>query len=152
MARRAVTQRQLLQIYGIDDVLDKIAKVLDKTTGNAVKDVYIDAAKPLWAQVKRNIAALPVSPRVKEILDAEMMINRGQDRKQHVLAGMSQQAGIKKLGLGGRFILSPYWVEFGTSSGMRPHAYFRPALAATRAQIRSKLEAGFKEIIKDATK
>jgi hypothetical protein len=161
MARRAITTRKLVAIEGIPEVLANIAKVMNKTTAESLKKLYIDAAKPVWSTAKRNISGLNVSPQLKQVLDAMVMINSAIPRNPYVLVGMSQQAGIRKLGKG-RFIPNPYWFEFGTDARKRsggggtgritPTPYFRPALTAARPLVKQAIVAGFPKILEGALK
>ena len=161
---RAVTQKGLIKVEGMQEVLDNIAERLDRTVGKQVKAVYVEAAKAVWSKTKQNIAGLPASERLKQVLNAEVMINTGEDRQQNVLVGMSQQAGIRKLGnqagtyRGKRFIPSPYWFEHGTAMRQGPRGstgriaatpFFRPAVTSTRGEMRDRMAAGFKELLVD---
>ena len=158
--KRGVTKGQLMKVEGMDEVLAEIEKRMDRVTGEAIKDALIEAGKPLWSQAKKNIAALPVSDRMKQILDAEVSIMRGKPKQPKIVVGMSQQAGIRKLGRKRRAI-NPYWVEFGTQERtgpphpvygtnrgrMKPFPFWRDALKTARPEIAQTLAKQMKEIV-----
>lgn len=152
MARQAVTGRQLVKVDGMDEALKNIAKVMSKTTGEALKGAYIEAAKVLWKQARANIRALPLSDKAKAVLTAEVSIMRAPANRPYAMVGMSQQAGIRKLGKGGRFISNPYWFEFGTKRGMKPTPFFRPAVSMARPGIKEALAGGLKKVLDGAIK
>ena len=92
-----VTKSKLFKVDGMDEVLAEISNTMNRVTAQRLKQVYVEAAKVIWSQVKRNIASLPVSDKAKEMLDSMMMINQGKPTKQNVLSGMSQAWGIRQL-------------------------------------------------------
>lgn len=153
--RQAVSQKALLELEGMDAVLKNIEKTIDRMKGERIKnEAYVEAAKHIWSQAKRNVQALPISDRLKTILDAEIMINRGLRANQYVLAGVSQKAGMQKLGGQGTFIINPYWVEKGIAghtrgpySGGKP--FFAPAVRSARSQVAETLKAKLLEIAAD---
>jgi hypothetical protein len=158
--KRGVTKGQLMKVEGMDGVLAEIEKRLDRVTGEAIKDALIEAGKPLWSQAKKDIAALKVSDRMKEILDAEVAMMRGKKKQPKIMVGMSQAAGKRKLGRNRRSI-NPYWVEFGTQERtgpphpvygtkrgrMKPFPFFRNALEKAKPEIAQALASQLKEII-----
>lgn len=154
---RLVGKRELVKVEGMKEALDKIQATLDRATGLEVKDVFIDGAKPIWSKAKHNIQGLPISNRLKQILDAEVMIFRAKPKQPYVVVGVSQGAGIKKLGdtpgrwKGKAFIINPYWVEYGirgrSKGAYSGHPFFRPALASARESVKEALANGFKEIL-----
>jgi HK97 gp10 family phage protein len=152
VARQAVTGRALLKLNGMADVTANLARVMSKTTGQALKGAYLAGGKEIWGQVQRNIQSLPRSSRAKRILAAEISIMKADPRKPYVVVGMSQHAGIKKLQRPGRFIGNPYWFEFGTSRGMKPTPFFRPAIAQARMKARDAMAEEMKDIFQAAVK
>lgn len=154
-AYTAVSKNSLVKVDGMQGVLDGIAERLDNLEIGVLKDAWITASKPLVRNVKQNISALPVGSRTKEVLQATLSISRGPDNKANVLVGMSQGAGVKRLP--GRFILNPYWVEFGTAervtkNGRRTgrikvNPFFRPGVTASRAELRAALASEFKALL-----
>ena len=147
MPRGAVGKARLLRIEGLDQVLENVLDFTDRAKAENLKEAFLEGAKPLWSQVKKNIQILPRSARAKEVLDACTIINKQERRKPFVLVGMSQQAGIKKLAQPNRFVGNPYWFEFGTKRGMKPTPFFRPAVVMARAQIAARLAEGMKDAL-----
>jgi hypothetical protein len=180
MARLVIRQKGVAAIAGMNEVLSNIEKIIAATdAGELMTDLFVEASKHIWTQTKRNIASLPVSADLKEVLDAETIINRAKRGNPYVLVGMSQQAGIKKLGGrhlkmtrgGKRFIPSPYWFEFGTadratgksnSKGQKFFSFgrrtgriqatpfFRPAVSAAKPLVKQALAKGFPQILEKA--
>lgn len=154
-ARQAISQKKLLEIEGMDAVLKNIEKTIDRMKGERIKnEAYVEAAKHVWSQAKANVQALPISDRLKTILDAEISINRGLPANPYVLCGVSQKAGIQKLGGQGNFIINPYWVEKGIAghtrgpySGGKP--FFVPAVKSARSKVAETLKAKLLEIATD---
>jgi len=158
MAKTVVTKKQLLKMDGVAEALSEIEKRLDRATGNEIKKALIEGGKPLWRQAKQNIAGLGgVSKELKAILSAEVSMMRGKAKQPKILVGMSQLAGIKKLGRGGRFIPSPYWFEFGTAQrvtktghrtgAITPTPFFRDAISKSKTAVREALAASLKALL-----
>ncbi len=155
---KAITQRGLLRIEGMQALLDAVVERMDRATAQSIKDIYVAAATKLTQRVRQNIAALPYSERLKEALRSGVVINRGQDKKPNVLVGVSQKAGVKQLGRQ-RFMPNPYWFEHGTamrvtSRGARGRInatpFFRPAVLAARDDIRTTIADGMRSLLIDA--
>lgn len=159
---RLVGAADLIQIEGLGDVIANIAALVDRFTVKRLKQVYIEASKPVWSQAKRNIDGLPVSPELKEVLHAMTMINTAAPDADYVLMGMSQQAGIKKLGRtkegNKRMIPNPYWFEFGTANRatskratgkINATPFFRPALEAKKREVKAVLEQELKKLLEE---
>jgi len=150
--RQTVSKKQLLKVGGTAEVIAAIEAQMDRMTGEAIKDALINAAKPLWAQAKSNIAALPIGRPAKEMLDAQVSIMRGKPKQPKVVVGMSQHAGLKKLG-GRHRSWNPYWWEFGTRERKGPRGaikatpFFRPAVTASKDQVRNRLAYELKLIV-----
>ena len=150
---------KLFKIEGTEEILEKITSLRNIARLREIKEVFALASIPVWSQAKRNVATLPAGQRLKEILDAGVIINKGEERKSNALVGVSQEASMKKLNRKQRFVANPYWFEFGTamrktkqgkSTGAIPATpFFRPAVAAKKAEVRNALEVGILRIIED---
>lgn len=162
-----VTKSKLFRVEGMEETLAEITKTMNRVTAERLKKVFVEAAKPIWSEVKRNIAGLDVSPVMKEMLDSMMMINQGKPKRANVLEGMSQNWGRKQRpGLFSRFgtwsVVNPYWIEFGTrahdagwakpAGGIKPHPFFRPAVTAKRGEVKDVLVRELKRVIEDIGK
>jgi hypothetical protein len=163
--RQTVSKNQLLKVDGMDDVLEEIEKRMDRMTGEAIKEALVNAAKPLFGQVKENIAGLSIGPKLKEMLTAQVAIMRGSKKVPRIMIGMSQDAGLhRRPDLfvrpdGKRKPVSPYWFEFGTAARVtdKGHAtgaikstpFWRPALSSSKDSIRNRLAYELKKIVQD---
>lgn len=166
--------KRLLKIEGVAEAIAEVERTLSRTTGKRLKEeVLVGGAKVIWSAAKRNVAALPVSNRIKQILDAEVAIIVPSRPEPYVIVGVSQKAGIKKLGSSG-FIINPYWIEMGVGGAKRiggkfagrvkggsadaqgqysaPHPFFRPALSASRKGARTAIANGLKTLVQDVGK
>ena len=171
--KQSVTKRQLMKVEGMEDVIANIEARIDRSMAEEIKETYVDAAKIIWSAVRKNIAALRISTGVddpssinrasREMLDAQVSIMRGKPKQPRVVVGMSQKAGLKKLG-GAHRSWNPYWWEFGTQERtgpnhpiygtrrgrIKPTPFFRSAVAASKAEVRDKLAAGLSTFLVEA--
>ena len=147
---------QDVRVFRNDQItLEGIEARLANLQAKVMKDAFVTATKPAYGAILQNINALPVGTRLKEVLRPQVSISRGEDRKPNVLLGMSQGAGTKRLP--NRFIVNPYWVEFGTmqrstKGGRRTGRFsatpfFRPAVTASRGAIRQALVSELKALL-----
>jgi hypothetical protein len=172
-----VTKSKLFQVEGMDDVIKEISRTMDRVTAERLKAIYVEAAIPIWSQVKRNIAKLYSGP-VQNMLDSMVMITKGKPKKQHVLSGMSQAYGIKQMPtrlkkggqlhrLGNWKVWNPYWWEFGTKERkigyrhwkwgwfrgrIKPTPFFRPAVEEKKSEVRDILVRELRRVIEDVGK
>jgi len=162
-----VSKAKLFRIEGMEETIDEIVRTMNRVTAIRLKHVFAEAAKPIWSQAKTNIAALPVtkhlSPELKEMLGAMMMINKGKPNDPKVLSGMSQDYGrksrpdlfAKTKGRGKWKIANPYWWEFGTRSrsgprgSITPSPFFRTAVSAKRGEVKNVLVRELKKVVED---
>jgi hypothetical protein len=152
---QSVTTKSLVKLEGGQEVIDGIEARLANLKAEIIKESFVKAALPAYGAVLQNINALPVGNKLKEVLRPQVSISRGEDRKPNVLLGMSQGAGTKRLP--DRFIVNPYWVEFGTAErstkgGRRTGRfsatpYFRPAITASKGAIRQALVSELKALL-----
>ena len=167
-----VTKRELFRVEGMDKILAEITKAMDRVTAERLKEVFVKAAIPIWSSVKENIASLDASTKIKQMLDAMMMINQGKPKRANVLTGMSQEYARRvKPNLfrreAGWRILSPYWVEFGTQPRytkkkhfkygwfrgyLSPKPFFRPAVEANKGKVKEVLVSELRRVIEDVGK
>ena len=119
----------------------------DRAKAENLKGGFMAAAKPLLNAIKANVQRLPRSEHLKEVLQAELVLNYGPKTKSNVLLGMSQRAGLKKISDLTRFVGNPYWYEFGTSGGIKPTPYFRPAVSAAKQAVASALATEMKKAL-----
>ena len=162
MAKTAVTTKKLLQVEGIEDVMEAISKRIsedariagltgDNKTGLALKQLFLDAAKPVQDNAQRNIDGLPISGSAKNVLKSQVVRGRGPQRFKNAFVAMYQWAATKGQGS----IPNPYWFEFGTKpregprGQMTPTPFFRPAVTASRGAVRAALVDGLKRILVD---
>lgn len=164
MARTVVGKKQLLKVEGMAEIKANIERRINRTMAEGIKDICIDAAKIIWSRAKQNIAALPLGRPAKAMLDAQVSIMRGKPEQPRVLVGVSQRAGLRKIG-GARGSWSPYWWEFGTQERavtkahpiyglkrgkIKPTPFFKPAVSASRTAVRDKLAAGLSTFLVEA--
>lgn len=117
---------------GMAEVLRNVSNVIDKTTGQKVKRVYMDAGLRLRDAAKANA---PVkSGRLRKSVFAAY----GDPAKANVLVGVNYK-------------IAPHahLVEYGTVNAP-PHPFLRPAITQTKSEIRDIISSGLKKIIDEA--
>ena len=136
---------------------------MSKMTGKAAKSVFYDGATLHSNQVRHNIQGLPVSQRLKRVLEAAVVTNMGPENKSNAISMMSQKAAERKLGgaaADDRYP-NPYWFEFGTqprrSGGgdrgqITPTPFFRMAIQQVRNSVKDVLVTGLGKIVESAGK
>jgi hypothetical protein len=167
---QAVSDKSLVKFEGAQEVIDGIEARLANLKSEVLKDAFINAAKPAYRAVYSGISALPQSPKMKEVLQASILMAKGDARKPNVLLGMNQDKGIKTMGYppkgsrppAGQRVPNPYWIEFGTaqrnqgSKGNGPKRdlgkmtatpFFRPAVTASKGAIRQALVSELKALL-----
>lgn len=169
-AFQSVTTKSVVKIEGAQEVIDGIEARLANLKSEVLKEAFINAAKPAYRAVYAGISALPQSPKMKQVLQASLLMARGDARKPNILLGMNQDKGIKTMGYPprgsrppeGQRVPSPYWIEFGTarrnqgSKGKGPNRdlgamtatpFFRPAVTASKGAIRQALVSELKALL-----
>ena len=139
--RKAVTgtrlgnvARDVFKLEGVDEVKENIANILDRTTGEKIKKVYMRAA---MIAVREARSLVPV--RTGKLRDA-IFADYGDPAKPNVLVGVNYKKAPHA-----------HLVEFGTVK-TSAHPYFRPAITATRGPMAATIIEGFKEILDESTK
>ena len=162
---QSVTQKSLVKLEGAQEVIDGIEARLANLKNEVLKDAFINAAKPAYRAVFMGISALPQSPKMKEVLQASILMAKGDARRPNVLLGMNQDKGIKAMGYPprgskppkGQRVPNPYWIEFGTAArttkagrftgNMSATPFFRPAVTASKGAIRQALVSELKALL-----
>lgn len=135
MARAVVTKTNLrrtsksIGIEGLDETLQNIANVLDKTSAEQLKGVYLKAGQVLRDRAKQN------APYRTGTLQGAIFAARGKPEKSNVLVGVNRKKAPHGILL-----------EYGTSR-MRPRPFFRPAITETRPQMTEIIVNGFMEAV-----
>lgn len=178
--RQAVTQNAWMKVEGMPDILRNIEKTISRTTGTRLEDeALVAGAKPIWSQAKQRVQALNLPPKLKQVLDAEVSIVKPRRPEPYVIVGTSQGAGVQKLGSlagswrGRRFVLNPYWIEFGVAGTKRnggrfagrggeeqdvrgaysrAQPFFRPAITTARPLVKAAIATALKKIVEDVGK
>lgn len=139
--RKAVTgtrlgnvARDVFKLEGVDEIKKNIAKILDRTSGEKIKKVYMRAA---MIAVREARSIVPV--RTGKLRDA-IFADYGDPTKPNVLVGVNYRKAPHA-----------HLVEFGTVK-TPAHPYFRPAVTATRSLMAATIIEGFKEILDESTK
>jgi hypothetical protein len=126
-----------LAIEGIDEIQANLARVLNATTGKAMKQVMMRAALVARNRI-RDLAPLGKTGNLKRGVFAAY----GDDNLPNVLVGMNYK-------------IAPHahLVEFGhAGKAAGPHPYFRPGITQAAPIMKPILEEGFKKVIEDAPK
>jgi len=154
----SISNRQLLRVEGVAEIVDRIGTLVDRATGKHIKKVYRDAALLVSNQARENIRSLGVSQKLKDVLTASVVTNEGPENLQNAVSAVSQHAAQKKMGgkMSGNRFPNPYWFEYGTaarSSGgasrgqISPSPFFRPAVSQQRSAVLYYLTAEFRKIV-----
>ena len=145
MAKSGVTLPGLKKsgITGIKEMRDTVGKLLDKTSANALKGVFLDAAQVLRDRLYATVPGPSVGNKAfpAGTLGAGIFMSPGKDRKANVLVGIGNKGGANHLGL---------WLEYGTSK-MSPRPFFRPAVQASKPQMAQIVAEGIRDAIDGAT-
>jgi hypothetical protein len=143
----------------MDQLIGKFEEVLAVASGakgQELKDVYLHAAGIIAKATRENLHTLPISPALREVLEATIIVNQGPEDKPNAIVGMIQNAAIKKLGKG-RSIPNPAWFEYGTVSRttgtganrglIHPAPVFRPAIERSRDDVTKALVDGIHRVL-----
>ncbi len=146
MARSAITKPQLrkagdLTISGLDEILDNLANVIDKTAAEILKGVFMDAGKVLRDRAKAN------APVRTGLLRSAIFAAPGRPDKSDVLVGVSRS----KRKTGAPSAPHGVLIEFGTVK-MTARPFFRPAIDSTKSQMGKIIIDGVRQTIEDAVK
>ncbi len=126
------TAQKALRFEGMDEILQNLSNVIDKTTGKAVKEVYLKAGLRLRDQARSRV---PVKTgALKEAIFAA----RGDENKPNVLVGVNYKKAPHA-----------HLIEYGTVRAPA-HPYLRPAVSASADEMRRIIESGLRRIIEDA--
>ena len=129
--------RKALRIEGIEEIENNLDRVLNATTGKAMKEVMMQAAL-VARNIVRDLAPLGKTGNLKKAAFAAF----GDPSKPNVLVGMNYK-------------IAPHahLVEFGhAGKAAGPHPYFRPGITIAAPRMKPILEAGFRKVIEEAPK
>lgn len=135
MARQALSSRsKLFEIEGLAELKANVAKVLDRTSAQEIKEVYMDGARHFLAEFRADAPVL--TGRFRD----SGFISPGDPKKPDALFIIN----YKK---------APHaWiVEFG-SSKTRAHHTVRDTITTTRALIARIISEGWRSALEDAVK
>jgi HK97 gp10 family phage protein len=120
------------KIEGLVDITDRLATVIDRTTGKQAKEVYLKAALNIRDGARTR------APKRTGKLRESIFAARGDMNKPNALVGVNYK-------------IAPHahLVEYGTVNS-RPHPFLRPAVAASATEVRSIIEKGLRRIVEDA--
>lgn len=145
MARKAVTKRGA-ELAGLPELHAKMALIIDRVTGQRIKQVWMKAALVLRDKAV-SLAPIIKIPRrnprpwqVPGTLKASIYAAYGDPEKPNVLVGVNYKKAPQA-----------HWIEYGTKS-IPPQPYMRPALTATRAEMTAIIAEGTREVIEEAAK
>lgn len=135
MARRnsvRAVARKALAFEGMDEFQERLAKIVDETTGKEIKDVLMGPAILIRDDARRRVRS-KTGKLVKAIFAA-----RGDENKPSVIVGVN-------------FKIAPHahLTEFG-HGGPRPappHPYMRPAIDTNSTRSIQMMKDGFTKII-----
>jgi len=142
MARSVVTKKgKAVQIEGLLELQERVADILDRTTGKAIKRVYMGAALVLRDEARDLAPELkkPKKGRVPGLLKSAIRAAYGDPTKPNVLVFVDY-----------RIAPHAHLVEFGTVK-MQAQPYMRPALAAARSKCVNIIADGFRELIEESS-
>lgn len=127
---------------GIREVKANIARILNRTTGQEVKKVYMEAGLALRDRARQLAPYDPKRKKGTHLRDA-IFADYGTPTKSNVIVGVqyffrgSSKAAAAPHG---------HLVEFGTVK-MAPRPFMRPAITAMKSTMRDIIERGLKKII-----
>ena len=161
MARSVVSKGGLLKVEGLAQIIGKLEKIIENTTGGTagpkLKKIYFEAAAIHSNQVRANIANLNASADLKEVLTLAVVTNEGPENRPNAISAIVQGAAIRRLNDPDRFVPNPYWFEFGTvprvnrkgaNRGMiHPSPFFTPAIEQSRQRVIESLKNGLKKLL-----
>jgi hypothetical protein len=152
MARRAVTDKQLFKVEGLEDVLAAVGRV-KVGTAKELKKVFIRAGMVIATDAQRNVDKIPdsaLNASGKQKLKQMIIAAYGDPRKSNAIVGASA-VRARKLNKGERY-MNPYWWEFGTAmrttkggagrGKITATPFFRPAVTANKSKVRDVLAEG----------
>lgn len=140
MARSAITKPQLrragdLTITGLDGILDNLNNILDKTSAENLKGIFMDAGRVPQARAKA-IAR----PHYKTgNLDSNIYVAPGKKDAANVIFGVNTRKAPEGM-----------WLEYGVKQSASP--YFRPAITESRPEMGKIIITGTWKTIEDAVK
>ncbi len=159
MPRNVVTAgNRAAKIEGLPELLAQVNALRVSAKGSAAKEVFLEGGRILADEMKRRAAWNHVK--------AAVYVTKGHVDASNVLVGI-------------RYRMAPdvFWLEFGTYksdarrpkkakflrfqingkwifvkqvANLQPKPFFRPAIAAKRAEIAAVMAAGFRKMIDDA--
>lgn len=126
--------QKALRFEGLEEIERRLSAVIDRTTGAAAKEVYLKAGLKLRDKA-RELAPIKTGALRKSIFAA-----RGDENKQNVLVGVNYK-------------IAPHahLIEYGTVRAPA-HPFLRPAVSATKDEMRAIIRDGLEKIIEDAAR
>lgn len=142
MANQVLTAK-LVRVEGIDELVRNVAKILDRTKAEKLKDTFMVAAKIVRDEVKdlapvRKVPAGLIGGRKPGFLREQIFAAPGDPRQPNVLVGVSKAFYGALL-------------ERGTSK-MSARPFFRPAIVASRATAARVIGDGLRKVIDEAAR
>jgi len=141
MARSVVTTGRITKIEGVQEMLDKIAGILDKTTAEQLKDaVFMDAGAAVQHEIKVRAPYQSWQNKDRKFphLRDSVFLVKGRAAAPNVIVGISHKTAPQGL-----------WVEYGTVHAPA-YPFFRPAVNAVRDHAMYILITGIDKVIQDA--
>jgi len=141
MARRIAINKAGLRKYsnldvaGYNELIGNLNNVLDKTSAENLKGVFMDAGRVLQRNAEANAAPHRKSSR----LEANIFVAPGKEDKANILVGVK----FKKAPEG-------FWLEYGTSREPA-QPWWRPAVTASKPEMARIITDGMKKTIEDAS-
>ncbi len=147
MARSVVTAGRLSKIEGVQEMLDKIATIMDRTTAENLKDTFLEAGAVVQQLViagapyddKHRVRMLKNGTEWPHLRDA-VFLTKGRSNVPNVIVGISHRRAPQGI-----------WVEYGTEHS-QAEPFFRPAVNSSRPMVASILIDGLNEIIQNSVK
>lgn len=126
--------QKALRFDGLEEIEAKLSKIINRATGTAAKEVYLKAGMKLRDRA-RSMVKVKTGNLRKGIFAA-----RGDASKQNVIVGVNYK-------------IAPHahLVEYGTVRAPA-HPYMRPALSASKDEMRRTIQDGLEKIIGDAAR
>ncbi len=142
MARSVVTSGRLSKIEGVQEMLDKLSSLLDRTTAEQLKNtVFMDAGAALQHEIKvRAPKGWKEMHRKFPHLRDSVFLAKGRSNAPNVIVGVSHKVAPQGI-----------WVEYGTEHSPA-YPFFRPAIAASRDHVAYILITGIDAVIQGAVK
>lgn len=146
MARSAISKVTIrktgnFSVEGLNQFYDNVERVLDRTSAENLKGVFMKAGMVLRDRAKAN------APFRTGKLRNAIFAAPGNPDKPNVLVGVSRS----KRKTGAPPAPHGILIEYGTSK-MQARPFFRPAITETKGQMAEIIITGFKKTIEDAVK